>query len=57
MTTCMHGVRLAESLVNMLADGLWDSGALQELLTSYLFRSPRVTLANQDELREWAIRL
>ncbi|MDQ0865332.1 hypothetical protein QF036_002913 [Arthrobacter globiformis] len=37
----MHGVRLAESLVNMLADGMWDSDALKDLLTSHLFRSPR----------------
>jgi predicted RNA-binding Zn ribbon-like protein len=53
----MHGVRLAESLVNMLADATWDSAALQDLLTSHLFRAPRVTPANQDELREWAVRL
>ena len=53
----MHGVRLAESLVSMLADATWDSAALQDLLTSHLFRAPRVTPANQDELREWAVRL
>ncbi|MDP9696016.1 UNVERIFIED_ORG: hypothetical protein J2X79_003594 [Arthrobacter globiformis] len=53
----MHGVRLAESLVNMLADGLWDREALQDLLTSRLFRSPKVTPANQEDLREWAVRL
>ncbi|HKS03164.1 MAG TPA: CGNR zinc finger domain-containing protein [Arthrobacter sp.] len=53
----MHGVRLAESLVNMLADGRWDSDALQDLLTRHLFRSPTVTSAYRDELREWAGRL
>jgi predicted RNA-binding Zn ribbon-like protein len=53
----MHGVRLAESLVNMLADGPWDTGTLQGLLASHLFRSPRVTPAIHDELREWAVRL
>lgn len=53
----MHGVRLAESLVNMLADGPWDGGALQHLLASHLFRSPQVTAASQDELRAWAVRL
>jgi predicted RNA-binding Zn ribbon-like protein len=53
----MHGVRLAESLVNMLADGPWDGSALQDLLASHLFRSPQVTATNQDELRAWAVRL
>ncbi|MFF2318684.1 CGNR zinc finger domain-containing protein [Arthrobacter sp. NPDC058097] len=53
----MHGVRLAESLVNMLADGMWGSDSLEDLLASHLFRSPRVTATNQDELRAWAIRL
>ena len=53
----MHGVRLAESVVNMLADGPWDREALQDLLTSHLFRSPWVTPANQEDLREWAVRL
>ncbi|MFE4836443.1 CGNR zinc finger domain-containing protein [Arthrobacter sp. NPDC056691] len=53
----MHGVRLAESLVNMLADGPWGSAALQDLLTTHMFRSPRITPANQDEMREWAVRL
>lgn len=53
----MHGVRLAESLVNMLADGQWGSDALQELLANHLFRSPRVTPASRNELREWTVRL
>lgn len=53
----MHGVRLAESLVNMLADGLWDTAALQDLLTRHLFRSPRVTPSAREELHEWAARL
>ena len=53
----MHGVRLAESLVNMLADGSWDRPALEDLLKSHLFRSPRVTPEYRDELREWALRL
>jgi hypothetical protein len=34
----MHGVRLAELLVDMLADGMGDSDALKDLLTSHLFR-------------------
>lgn len=53
----MHGVRLAESLVNMLGDGPWDSDVLQELLTGHMFRSPRVTPEYRGELREWAVRL
>lgn len=53
----MHGVRLAESLVNMLADGAWDTDALQDLLTRHLFRSPRITPSTHEELRDWAVRL
>jgi len=53
----MHGVRLAEALVNMLVEDTWDSGGLQDLLTHHLFRSPDVTPGSRGELREWTVRL
>jgi predicted RNA-binding Zn ribbon-like protein len=53
----MPGVRLAEALVNMLAEDTWDIPVLQELLTDHLFRTPRVKSESEEELREWTLKL
>lgn len=53
----MHGVRLAEALVNMLVEDTWDIPILQELLADHLFRTPEVDSESEEELREWAGKL
>ena len=53
----MSGVRLAETLVNMLIEDTWGIPILQELLTDHLFRSPEVKSESEKELREWTEKL
>ena len=53
----MSGIRLAEAMVNMLAEGTWGIPVLQELLTDHLFRTPEVTSESEKELREWTQKL
>lgn len=53
----MHGVWLAEALVNLLVEDTWDIPILQELLADHLFRAPEVNSESEEELREWTGKL
>jgi predicted RNA-binding Zn ribbon-like protein len=53
----MPGVRLAESLVNMLDRPEWGLLALGEILAAHRFRTPELDPGTEGRLREWTVRL